>query len=183
MHISWKVWTTASLYLCATLLLLFLGTSRQVFFQKLHFFYQDTTIADRVHTAITTNPNGNTAIFTRFFHNKAAVAADNLFVSLSRSTDPVFFFSLSKNPYYGNDTSFSSVLFFPFFLLASITLLKKWKHIKKQYMFLPILLGISLIGVALFLPYTAPLKLLPLYITVQLIIFFGCYELTRSVTL
>lgn len=140
-------------------------------------FLSDPTINERVHIAIINNPNGNNALQTRLFHNKIGFLGNDLFLSLARSTDPVFFFSLFHTPYYGTSYYvFASPIYFPFFLLGLITLIRKWDSLKKKYWILPPLLIVSLCIDALFIPYTAPIKLLPLFITVQLVLFLGCYE-------
>lgn len=178
MHLFRQLWLAASLYVVATLILLFFLTPTQLFTQKLSFFYQDPSITERVHIAIVDNPNGNHAFLTRFFHNKVTFALNNLFISLARSTDPIFFFSLSTKPYYGDSYYFfTAPLYFPFFLLGLVTLIRKWK---KQYRFLLYMAIFSLVIVMFLVPYTAPLKLIPLFITMQLVLFFGCYEFVKS---
>lgn len=182
MNLFRPLWLAASVYVVATLILLFLLTPHQLFTQKLSFFYQDPGIADRVHIAIVDNPNGNHAFLTRFFHNKGTFALNNIAISLARSTDPVFFFSLFNKPYYGDSYYFlTTPLYFPFFLLGLVTLIRKWEKVNRKYRFLLYLAAFSLVIVMLFIPYTAPLKLIPLFITMQLVLFFGCYELAQSV--
>lgn len=177
MKISWA-YLLSFLYVLATLVLFYFVTPRGLFTQKIRLFYQDPAIPDRVHTAIVEDLNGQRASLARLFENKASFAFENMLISLSRTTDPTFFFSLSQTTYYGESyyTLFPA-LFFPFFLVAAIVLIRKWEKVKKKYFFLLPLLAISLIVDMLFVPYTAPLKLIPLFITVQLITFFGIYEL------
>lgn len=180
MHLS-KIYFAAFFYVVATTLLLVISLPHDFLFQKPQFFFDDPTIATSVHNAIILNPNTKDALTTRIFHNKIGFSLNNIFLSLARSTDPVFFFSLFPNPYYGDSYYlFAPFYFFPFFIIGSLTLIWQWQRVKKRYAFLVYFYLVAICVDVLFIPYTAPIKLLPLYICVQLTIFFGCIQVYKS---
>lgn len=167
----------AFFYAFASIILLYMITPHALFSQHVYPFYKDPSIPDRLHTAIVEDTS-NHALLARIFENKATFALDTLLMSLSRTLDPTFFFSLSPFTYYGqNNYTFFPALFFPFFLIGSVILIRKWGEIHKKYFFLLPLLLISLLIDVLFVPYADPLKLIPLLFTVQLITFLGIAEI------
>lgn len=153
--------------------------------QKLSFFFQDDSLARRLHETIISDKDSSTVLLTRVFHNKVAFALNNISVSLYRATDPVYIYSLSTRSFF-DDNQKSPLLpawEFPFFVIAAITLVRRWSKIKKKYFFLLPMLIFSLICAGLFLPYLSPLKLLPLVITLRVIMFIGLVEFISHLSL
>lgn len=168
-------------YLLASCLYFFMAIPHALLLEKPLLFFQDPTISERVHAAIVRNPNGDNATVTRFFDNKASFALNNIFVSVARSSDPVFFFSLAPSDAYGdNYAPFVSPIFLPFFLVGAFVCIRKWKKIHNKYQWLLPLLLISLTIDGLCMPYTLPIKLLPLFMTVQCATIIGWYELLKK---
>lgn len=170
------LWTVAAVYIAISLFLL-AGRIPSLHEDKLQLFFKDLTIPERVHATIIEDHNGQTVLITRIFHNKLFFSLNNMFVSLSRSTDPTYLYSFSDSLFFESKKGLLPLFEFPFFLIASVTLIRRWHLVKKKYPFILPMLFISLFIAMLFIPYSASLKLIPLVITLQLMTVIGLYEL------
>jgi len=146
--------------------------------QKPYLFFQDYSLTERIHTVIISDHNGNRSFIARAFFNKATFLIGNVFTSFYRASDPVYIFGLSKQPYFDNYYP-SPLPFweFPLFVIAGITLIRKWK---KQQKYLLIMLSASLLFASLFLS-NFTLKYFPLVVTIELITGIGIYSFLVSV--
>lgn len=173
------VWFAIGIYLLISTYFYATSFYPQMAQEKLSFFFQDDSLARRLHETIISDKDSSTVLLTRVFHNKIAFALNNVSVSLYRAADPVYLYSLSTRPFF-DDKQKSPLLpawEFPFFLISVIILIRKWEKIKKRYFFLLPMLLFSFLCAGLFLPYVSPFKLLPLVITFRIIMFAGLVEL------
>jgi hypothetical protein len=155
------------------MLLYFLMLTPKTLDQKPYLFFQDSSLTDRIHTLIIADHNGNRSFIARSFYNKATFLIGNVFTSFTRSTDPVFIFGLSQQPYF--DSYYPSPLpfwEFPLFIIAVVTLIKSWEKRQRQLKYLLAMLCLSLIFASLFLS-SFTLKYFPLVLTIELITAIG----------
>lgn len=144
-------------------------------------FIQDPNAPGRITAAIASDHN--MAFIARLFHNKVLVSWQVFCDSLYRSVDLPFLFSLTERAaLYDNPGKMQMLPAFelPFFFIALIAFVRYWKRLKRYGMLLLVLLGFSLLCSGLFWPFIFPLKLIPLMITIQLFIFFGCVGLLQE---
>lgn len=146
--------------------------------EKPTLFFQDDTMARRLHETIISDKDSRTILLTRILHNKISFSLNNILISLYRSTDPVYLYSLSTRPFFDDKQKIPLLPAWelPFFLIAAIVLIKRWDKVHKRYFFLLPMLFFSLLCSGLFLPYIFPLKLLPLVITLRIIMLVGLVE-------
>lgn len=173
------VWFVIGIYLLVSTYFYVMSFYPQMAQEKLSFFFQDPSLARRLHETIISDKDSRTVLLTRVFHNKIAFALNNISVSLYRATDPVYLYSLSTRPFFDDKQKFPLLPAweFPFFVIAIITLIRKWDKTKQQYFFIFPMLLFSFLCAGLFLPYVSPPKLLPLVITLRIIMFVGLVEL------
>src|SRR5260221_4153282 len=173
-----KKWLIMGIFLLVSIVYFFLTTPRALLTHSLTPFYKDPTIATSVHDAIITSHNPKTALFARLFHNKPFFTLNNIFISFARSVDPVVLYGLSPNSYFAEHYQ-KPILpswLFPIFIISSITLIRKWASVEKNYFFLILFLIFSLVIASFFLVEENPLRLFPLFLTLQGITIIGMYE-------
>ena len=145
-------------------------------------FVFDRNTLFRLSESIRSDPDTNTIFVTRILHNKVLTYVETFFISLFRSLDIVFLFSLTGSPAM-YDTAYIRMLYpveLPFFILAGVFFLRRWHALKKHYFYLVYSVVLAIFIAGLFLPIYNTIKILPLLITLRAVIFIGTSEFLRT---
>lgn len=179
MNKSRKTYTFA---LVALLYVLYIGISSFFYWQQhewqphtISFFFQDQKAIERLSIALSNDSLFTNDVVRRIFHNKAYAYGETFVVSIFRSVDPVFLFSLSDMAsMYDNPGKRQSMhpVELPLFLFASVLFIRSSsisRHIKKVIL---ILFMSILCFIGLFAPLH-PIVIFPLILFLRTFIFLG----------
>lgn len=146
-------------------------------FQPLHFFIPDHETITRNNNAISSDLNTKYIFLTRVFHNKIIAYSETFFISIFRTVDPVFLFSLSDfNVMYSERIALHAL--YPFellllFLAVVYCIRKKNQTVSSNYFLF--VTGIIMIFIGVTLPHIHPLKILPLLLLIRIFIAYQFY--------
>lgn len=167
-------------YLVITSFFYFTNLPKESLFQPLFLFASDPQALERVDAGARLDYDTRTVLITRILHNKPLAYLETFLISEYRSLDIPFLFTFT-NPLFDMSVGFPMLfpLEFPLFILATLTLIRKWKNIGSSYFYIIPLFTLALFINGLFLPVFHPIKLFPLVITLRVIIFSGMYEFLK----
>lgn len=148
---------------------------------SVNLFLFDKDSQYRLDDSIRSDYDTNTIFITRLFHNKSLVYTETFFISIFRSLDLAFLFSLSDSSLYANSGKIKMLypVEFPLFLIAVVYLLKREALHKKYFYLLPTFF-LSMFVVGLFLPMPNVITLTPLVVVLRTVYFVGIYELVKE---
>lgn len=176
------VWIVFIFYVFFSAFLIYSSVTSYHMHDTPRLFFQDPNAPGRITAAISSDHN--MVFIARLLHNKVLVSWQVFCDAIYRSVDLPFLFSLTeRTALYDNQGKMPMLPIYelPFFFLALIVFIKRWRAVKRYGVFLLILFSFSLLCAGLFWPFIFPLKLIPLMITIQLFIFIGCVELLKEV--
>lgn len=142
---------------------------------SMRLFIKDPNATERLTAAIASD--NNMVFIARLFHNKVLVSLQVFTDSIYRSVDIPFLFSLTeRTALYDNPGKIQMLPPFelPLFLLAIAYCIRYWVKIKKYAVWMIAGLMISLFFAGLLWPFIFPIKLIPLMVWIQSLIFLGC---------
>ncbi len=146
----------------------------------LTFFLKDSSVTARIGIMTNFDHDSSQVLLTRVFHNKATLFLEDYFVNISQVTDLSYLYSLTPLSFYARDNESSTPILpaieLPFFLIALVAWIRDFKRLPK---IVPLLLLLSVLAAALFLPYQNPVKLIPLVIMLRAFEFFGIADVLK----
>lgn len=170
--------------------IIFITVSTTIFVQSINimggiksteFFLNAKYVQDRLDSSIRSDYDTNTLLITRILHNKPLIYFETFFISIYRSTDLSFLFSLSGVSSMYED-SFKMKMMYPveliLFIFSMIFFAKNINLLKKHF-YLPLLFLFSILVIGLFLPAVNYVKIIPLIITIRTIYFVAIYEFLK----
>ncbi|CAN5171918.1 hypothetical protein BH11PAT1_BH11PAT1_1290 [soil metagenome] len=151
--------------------------------QKITFFYQSEKITDMLKVGTPLDGSTQPVLLTRLFHNKLLASIDIFSQNISRDVDPVYLFGLSgeSSSIYGGYGKALSLIEFPLFIFSIIYFLRNGLFHRKKYFFLIPLTSIAILTCGFFVPVYHPLKILPLVIIIQTMIFISFHEFFKKI--
>lgn len=177
-----KIYLTFIIYIVISSLD-FIRRSGVVDVKSLSFFLLDKETLKRLHRSIVSDYDTNLIFITRLFHNKPFAYLETFFISVFRSVDISFLFSLAADSSMYEDVGKIKMLYpleLPIFILAVFYFIRRWATFKKRYFFVFSALLFSLLIIGAFLPAINTWKLFPLVVVLRTIFFISFVEFLKD---
>lgn len=171
-----------TLFLLITTVWYVLSIPKSSWHEHLTFFLKDSSVTARIGIMTNLDHDSSQVFIARLFHNKATLLLEDYFVNISQVTDLSYIYSLTPQSLYARDNESATPILpgieLAFFLVALVVWIRAWKQLPK---IVPILLCLSILGAALFLPYQNPVKLIPEVIMLRSFEFLGIWQLIKEI--